>query len=236
MQAKTTVNTLTHDFFARWPRYFALTALLFIGVYLYLKSVYFFSVLWAMFFVSFLYSGRLFWRPFGLLGGVANSITAARVAGILLLLLFQGYLHAYAFFVLGILILVADGLDGYYARKYQTVSEFGDFFDKETDAFFVLAFCVILMEQGLLGKWVLIPALMRYAFVLILYLFTIDHISLGKSFRRQFVGMWFMGTIMACFVLPTPIYTAGMIFATTMLSYSFMKDLFLMLKQHRRQE
>jgi phosphatidylglycerophosphate synthase len=235
MQANPTAEQMSHLFFSQWPRYFAFTALVFVGMYLYLESAIFFSVLWGMFFLSFIYSGRLFWNPFGTLGGIANGITAARVLGILLLLLFQTYLHPYAFFVLGILILIADGLDGYYARKHHTVSEFGDFFDKETDAFFVLAFCVILMEQELIGKWVLIPGLMRYAFVLILYLFHIEHLSLSKSFRRQFVGMWFMGTIMACFVLPTPIYTAGIIFATTMLTYSFMKDIFLMIRQQKHQ-
>ncbi|WPP51643.1 CDP-alcohol phosphatidyltransferase family protein [Catalinimonas niigatensis] len=235
MQVNSTVQQMHHTFFSQWPRYFALTSLLFVSIYLYFDSPLIFSALWGIFFFYFLYQGRLFWKPLGVLGGIANNITAVRVLGMLLLLTFQPYFHYYAFFVLGILILIADGLDGYYARKYHTVSEFGDFFDKETDAFFVLAFCVILIEQGLIGKWVLLPGLMRYAFVLILYLFNIEHISLGKSFRRQFLGMWFMGTIMACFVLPTPIYTAGMIFATTMLAYSFMKDIFLMIRQRSHQ-
>ncbi|WP_277477708.1 CDP-alcohol phosphatidyltransferase family protein [Catalinimonas alkaloidigena] len=186
-------------------------------------------------FTSFIYGGRPFWKSLGIAGGLANQITAARVIGILLLLFFQHDLPALAFFVLGILILIADGLDGYFARKHNTVSEFGDFFDKETDAFFVLAFCIILMEQSLAGAWVIIPGLMRYAFVLILYLFNIENISLSKSYRRRFIGMWFMGTIMGCFVLPRPVYTAGMLFATTMLAYSFMKDIYLMLKKNRYQ-
>lgn len=231
MQANTTVNFLTNRFFSRWPRYFAVAACIFVAVFVYWESVILFSLLSALFFISFIYHGRVFWKDLGIAGGTANHITAARVVGILLLLFFQASLPPLAFFVLGILILIADGLDGYFARKYNTVSEFGDFFDKETDAFFVLAFCIILMEKGLAGPWVLIPGLMRYAFVLILFFFNIENISLSKSYRRRFIGMWFMGTIMACFVLPQAIYTAGMLFATTMLAYSFMKDIYLMLRK-----
>lgn len=218
-------------FLSIWPRYFAVAALLFSGIFLCWRAVGVFSLLSGLFLLFFLYSGRSFWRGFGITGGVANTITALRVVGILLLLAFQTYLHHYVFFVVGILILVADGLDGYYARKHNTVSDFGDFFDKETDAFFVLAFCIILVEQELLGAWIILPGLMRYAFVLILYLFNIEHIVLGKSYRRRFVGMWFMGSMMGCFVLPEVFYTAAMVFATAMLAYSFMKDFFLMLKQ-----
>lgn len=235
MQANTTLTALAYNFFSRWPRYFAIAVCLFVGVLIYWESVASFAILCTTFFICFIYSGRIFWKPLGVAGGVANHITAARVAGILLLLSFQEYLPPLAFFVLGILILIADGLDGYFARKYNTVSEFGDFFDKETDAFFVLAFCIILMEQNLAGPWVLIPGLMRYAFVLILFLFNIENISLSKSYRRRFMGMWFMGTIMGCFVLPRPFYTAAMLFATTMLAYSFMKDIYLMLRKKHHQ-
>ena len=219
------------DFLSIWPRYFAGTALLLTVGYLFSASAQLFAAFSALLFGFFLYAGRSYWLIFGKTGGVANTITGLRVAGILLLLYFQAHLHAYVFFVVGILILIADGLDGYYARKQNTVSEFGDFFDKETDAFFVIAFCIILIEQQLLGIWLIFPAVLRYAFVLILYLFKIEHIELNKSFRRRFVGMWFMGTIMGCFVLPEVFYTAAMVFASAMLAYSFMKDFYLMLRQ-----
>lgn len=221
----------TIEFLSQWPHYFGAVALISTSAYIFTASEQLFAVLASLLFGALIYAGRPFWTIYGKTGGVANTITGLRVAGIISLLYFQQYLHAYVFLVLGILILVADGLDGYYARKYNTVSEFGDFFDKETDAFFVLAFCIIILEQQLLGIWVIIPAILRYAFVLVLYLFRIEHIELEPSFRRRFVGMWFMGTIMGCFVLPEAFYTTAMIFASTMLAYSFMKDFYLMLKQ-----
>jgi len=223
------------DFFSFWPRYLAGITLLLTGMYLLTTSAELLSISVAMLFFFFLFAGRSHWLQFGRTGGLANTITGLRTLGILLLLFFQQYFHPYIFFVAGILILVADGLDGYYARKYKTVSEFGDFFDKETDAFFVLAFCVILIEQQLLGLWVIFPALLRYAFVLILYLCKIEHIVLKKSFRRRFVGMWFMGTIMGCFVLPEVVYTTAMVFASAMLFYSFLKDFYLMLRERNYQ-
>jgi phosphatidylglycerophosphate synthase len=218
------------NFFVIWPRLYALGACISVAIYLFWQSELVFATLSLGLFVLFLRKGSAYWRPYGTLGGVANAITGARLLAILLLLVTQEFLHAYAFFVIGILILIADGLDGYYARKYDTVSVFGDFFDKETDAFFVLAFCVILYEQGLAGVWVIFPGLLRYVFVLLLYVLKIEQVSLSGSFRRRFVGMWFMGTIMGCFVLPEKVYTAAMLFATMILTYSFMRDIYLMLK------
>ncbi|WKN31911.1 CDP-alcohol phosphatidyltransferase family protein [Porifericola rhodea] len=230
MKVNTTSNHSEAIFLSRWPRFFAVASCIFIGIFLLLPSSLLLSTLFTLFFSAFIYTGRCLWKPLGTWGGAANAITALRTLGILLLLFFQAELPPAAFFVVGILILIADGLDGYYARKYNTVSAFGDLFDKETDAFFVLAFCIILIKKELIGMWVVWPALLRYIFVLVLHTFRIQHIVLSYSFRRQFIGMWFMGTIMACFVLPRPVYTAGMIFATAMLAYSFMKDTFLMLK------
>lgn len=227
---KNVISQQAGHFLSVWPRYFAAGAIFCTTVFFFGESAQWFAFMFGLVFAAFLFGGRPFWLIYGSTGGWANSITALRVLGILLLLFFQASLHPYIFLVVGILILVADGLDGYFARKYNTVSDFGDFFDKETDAFFVLAFCVILMKQELLGAWVILPGLMRYAFVLILYAFRIEHIVLHKSKRRAFVGMWFMGTIMGCFVFPEALYTATMIFATAMLSYSFMKDLYLMLR------
>ncbi len=221
--------------FTQWPRIYALAFFLIALLYLYWQSELLLGGLSFTVFMLFLWKARSLWQPLGRFGGVANLITLARLLGILLLLLCQQYLHAYVFFVIGILILIADGLDGYYARKYKTASDFGDFFDKETDAFFVLAFCVILYEKGLTDLWVIYPGVFRYVFVLLLYLFGIENIRLGKSFRRQFAGMWFMGTIMGCFVLPEQIYMSAMLFATAVLTYSFLKDIYLMLRSSRAQ-
>ena len=165
------------------------------------------------------------WQIFGLLGGVANALTGIRWLGIAMLVSFCQQLHPYLILALGILVLVLDGLDGYYARKYQTTSEFGDVFDKEADAFFVLAFGVIIVALNLASSWVLLPGLLRYGYVIVLAYVDKPPAPVGYSFRRRFVGMWMMGTLLAPFVVPTWMYIPGLIAAIAMILYSFAIDL-----------
>lgn len=165
------------------------------------------------------------WKMFGKLGGVANILTGLRWLGIAALGGFCMQLHPYIILILGILVLVLDGLDGYYARKLQTTSEFGDVFDKETDAFFVLTYGVIIVALDLAGSWVLLPGLLRYGYVIILAYVDKPPNPSGYSFRRRFVGMWMMGTLLAPFLVPAWMYVPGLIAAIVMILYSFAVDL-----------
>jgi len=75
--------------------------------------------------------------------------------------------------VLGATVLVVfalDGLDGWVARERGESSEFGSYFDMETDAYFVLLAGIVLVERGRYGAWVLVVGLLRYVYVLTLAL------------------------------------------------------------------
>ena len=182
---------------------------------------------------GFIYYYRPHWQLFGRWGGVANGLTALRGLLLLGLVIGSDILPSYAFLVLGIIILVLDGLDGYYARKYHTVSAFGDVFDKEVDALFVLTFGVLIVDKQLAGGWILLPGLLRYGYVIGLSFLDRQPSPAGKSFRRQFVGMWLMGTLLAPFVLPRMVYLPGLVFATTMVVVSFVVDFYQTLKAQR---
>jgi phosphatidylglycerophosphate synthase len=97
--------------------------------------------------------------------GSANLITLLRLIGVLALLLWPAGDNGWPA-ALALAILCADGLDGWAARRWGTVSEFGHLFDQEVDAFFFLALCLVLYIQGHLGAWVLFPGALRYLFVL----------------------------------------------------------------------
>ena len=176
---------------------------------------------------------RAHWRVFGRWGGVANGLTALRGLLLLGLVVASSVLPRYAFLILGIIILVIDGLDGYYARKHNTVSAFGDVFDKEIDALFVLTFGVLIVDKHLAGSWILLPGLLRYGYVIGLSFLERRPSPVGKSFRRQFVGMWLMGTLLAPFVLPAMIYLPGLLFATTIVLSSFAVDFYQTLTAQR---
>ena len=189
-----------------------------------LVSAYIVTVVLA--FGIFVYHHRASWLIFGRCGGLANGLTALRALLLLGVVLSGHLLSPYLVLVLGIVILVLDGLDGYYARKCRTVSAFGDMFDKEVDALYVLSFGVLIVDQGLAGSWIVLPGLLRYSYVVALSLLDRKPSPAGKSFRRQFVGMWLMGTLLAPFVLPSVIYLPGLIFATTIVILSFAVDFY----------
>lgn len=182
-------------------------------------------------FFIFILRGRHAWMQFGWWGGWANVTTALRLALTGLLVILHAVLHPYFIFVLGVLILVADGLDGYFARKYNTVSVFGDYFDKETDAFFVLAFGVIICQKHLAGEWVLLPGLLRYMYVILLFVLKVKQKTAKPSFRRQLAGMWLMGTLLACFIVTDLIYIPALVIAIILVSFSFAKDFYSMFIQ-----
>lgn len=184
-------------------------------------------------FGAFVYHHRTRWLIFGRWGGRANLLTAFRALLLIGVVLSGDALPSYLTLVLGIIILVLDGLDGYYARKDHTVSVFGDVFDKEVDALYVLSFGVLIVNQGLAGSWVVLPGLLRYGYVVALSFLDCKPSPAGKSFRRQFVGMWLMGTLLAPFVLPSVVYLPGLIFATTIVTISFALDFYQALLAQR---
>ena len=108
------------------------------------------------------------WTPTGDFGA-ANAVTTLRV-GLLGLLPPAAAVGPGVLLALGLLILASDGLDGWLARRGNLGSEFGAFFDKETDALFLLVLCALAAFQGRLPIWILGAGLLRYGFVLVLFL------------------------------------------------------------------
>ncbi len=58
-----------------------------------------------------------------------------------------------------------DAVDGPLARAGGLASAFGARFDMECDALLILVLCLLLLQGGKFGPWVLAAGLMRYAFV-----------------------------------------------------------------------
>ncbi len=94
----------------------------------------------------------------------ANKLTLLRIAMIPLFLLaayasFSGHLYV----ALGIFILASltDLLDGYVARRYHQISDFGKFADPLADKCLVMAALCYLTETGLFFGWIFAVVLLR---------------------------------------------------------------------------
>ncbi len=113
-------------------------------------------------FLLLLYRCRRRWTPAGRFG-LANAVTLLRLSGVLGL----PWLVPWQIASAGLILLAMDGVDGWIARRTGLAGEFGEFIDKETDAFFTLMLCLLLyrLPEGV-GPWILLPGLLRYLFVL----------------------------------------------------------------------
>lgn len=97
----------------------------------------------------------------------ASKITLLRVAFIplymVLLYLSHGAPNTWMWLALGIFILASltDYVDGYVARKYNQVSDFGKFLDPLADKLLVIAAMVVFCDWGMFPGWALMLVLTR---------------------------------------------------------------------------
>jgi phosphatidylglycerophosphate synthase len=109
------------------------------------------------------------WTPSGAFG-LANAVTALRLLAILTLGALAPAVPAPWLAALVLALFALDGVDGSLARRRGASSEFGAHFDMETDALLVMTVSLLLFESGKCGAWILSAGLMRYAYVLCLFL------------------------------------------------------------------
>jgi phosphatidylglycerophosphate synthase len=125
--------------------------------------------------------------------GPANRVTLARAAlavPIFALALHSGPLDdalAWWTIVVSTAVMVADGFDGYVARRTGSGSRFGARFDMELDAALLLALSVLVWRDARAGSWVLLIGLMRYAFVAASWIWPELAADLPPSQRRRVV-------------------------------------------------
>ena len=97
----------------------------------------------------------------------ATKITLIRVAMIPLFMVFMylsgGVTNLWMWISLGIFIIASltDYVDGYIARKYNQVSDFGKFLDPLADKLLTIAAMVMFCEWGAFPAWALMIVLTR---------------------------------------------------------------------------
>ncbi len=91
----------------------------------------------------------------------ANKITLVRIA-LIPIFLVLAYLGL-SWWALGVYIVacVSDTVDGYIARHYKQVTDFGKFIDPLADKMLVLAAMVYFVEKGVMPGWAVAVVLFR---------------------------------------------------------------------------
>ncbi|MES1993110.1 MAG: CDP-alcohol phosphatidyltransferase family protein [Pseudomonadota bacterium] len=140
--------------------------------------------------------------------GWANRITATRGLALLLWGAWGWELSpvGWGSVALGTLFLLADGVDGYLARRQGTVSPFGARFDLEVDALFVLIAGILLLRADQLGPWVLTAGLLRYGYLLAGCCWPALNRPLPPSRRRAVCGVTNAALLTAGFAPILPLW------------------------------
>jgi phosphatidylglycerophosphate synthase len=125
---------------------------------------------------------------------------------------------------IGTVALALDGLDGYLARRNNTVSALGARFDMEVDAFLILVLSVLVCRS--LGYWVLAIGLMRYAFVAAAAVVPRLRSTLPFSRARKVVAAMQGGLLVAAAApfVPRPVAVLMVAVALVALVWSFGRD------------
>ena len=91
----------------------------------------------------------------------ANKITMARIAMIPIFLVLAYSGHMFWCLLVYIIACVSDFVDGYIARHYNQVSNFGKFMDPLADKMLVLSAMCFFVENGQMPGWVVAFVLLR---------------------------------------------------------------------------
>jgi phosphatidylglycerophosphate synthase len=154
----------------------------------------------ALSFASLLFVTRGAHTPSGAFG-FGNAVTALRFLLASAIGLAPANIPTWLLGVATLVLFALDGLDGYIAKRRGENSEFGAYFDMETDAYFVLLAGIALLLRGRFGAWILVVGLLRYAYVLCLALFPARRGDMPRySFGRHAFTALMLGLIVGMLV------------------------------------
>jgi phosphatidylglycerophosphate synthase len=129
-------------------------------------------------------------------------------------------------FLVSLVTVSLDGVDGMLARRRGTSSAFGFRFDMETDAFLILMLAVAVFAVNKAGAWVLLSGLLRYLFVFAGWVWPALAAPLPPSMRRKVICVvQSLGLILPLApVIDPPIGALIAFAALLLLLYSFAVD------------
>ena len=91
----------------------------------------------------------------------ANKITVLRIILIPVFLILAYWEHRFAALIVYLIACISDFADGYFARHYNQITNFGKFMDPLADKMLVLAAMCWFIEKGQMPGWIVAVVLFR---------------------------------------------------------------------------
>ena len=170
--------------------------------------------------------------------GAANGLTLSRAALVALLAGFAGREGAaevaWALTAMAAAAFALDGVDGWWARRSGTASDFGARFDGEVDALLILVLAILVLDLGKAGPWVLLAGALRYLFIAAGMVLPALARPLPASEWRRIVCAVQTAALIACLApwvqgAAAPMAAVGL----CLLAGSFARDVFVLLRFSR---
>lgn len=168
------------------------------------------------------------WKQKGWYGGAPNAITGFRVITLLIVLSISPIIGLWPTAIIISLVQFSDLLDGYLARKWNLTSLLGAYFDKESDAFYNLSFCMLLYFEGA-PAWVFIIGMIRYIYVPVLYFFKPKDQKEKRFPWGVIIAVIIMWGLPMAYVLPPMYQQYLLILLSTLIVFSFGRSFYFML-------
>jgi phosphatidylglycerophosphate synthase len=158
--------------------------------------------------------------------GLANALTLLRLGAIVTLGLLCRATPGPRAALLALAIFGLDGVDGLVARQRGETSEFGAGFDMECDALFVQLCALVLYLHGRVAAFVLLPASLRYLYVVFLAVYpSAAREAPRSSLGRYAFGLFCVSAIASLWPLE-PWHRPLALAASALIVYSFARSLY----------
>ncbi len=217
---------------AKWNLYHAIIASVLIIEPLFLQSLVFFSLAVTtsitVFFFTHFQQNRFF------LGGPANWVTLTRLLFLAALGLSYSSLSLEMVGVCLVMIIALDGVDGFLARRFNTVSECGNYFDMETDAFLVALASAILYVLGIASIWVLLAGFLRYFYGLLRILLGLGEVKERSFFIAKVIAVAFFISLTLAMFSQHPVIIFCLHISSALIALSFAHSLFWLVLDARQ--
>lgn len=169
----------------------------------------------------YFYQNQREWQALGWLGGPPNWVSLGRWLGLLVLLVLAQDLAAWTVCLWALGVLCLDGLDGFLARRLDLSSLFGEYLDKETDAFYMLGLSHLVWQADLAGPWILALGWWRYLYVLALIRWKPSGTKETRSQWGRIIAVVLMIGVAAIFITPMNLQLPLAILLVGLVSVSF---------------